>query len=153
MLLNQENFSNVIQHTPLVSIDLIIENREGHVLLGKRINEPACGYWFVPGGRIFKEESLDDAFLRTTSSELGISIDRKKAKFYGLYEHFYSNNVFNDDFSTHYIVLAHQIKIDELPLVNQQHSEYKWFSIQEILENESVHLYTKDYFTKRGERA
>ena len=56
MLLDKDTFSTVIQNTPLISIDLIVENKKGQILLGKRVNEPALGYWFVPGGRIFKDE-------------------------------------------------------------------------------------------------
>jgi len=146
MLLSKDIFSNVIENTPLISIDLIVENDKGQILLGKRINEPALGYWFVPGGRIFKDESLDDAFIRTVKEELGLNIERKDAIFDKTYEHFYENNVFDDKFSTHYIVLAHKIKIDNLPILNNQHSNYKWFEVDELLQNKNVHKYTKDYF-------
>lgn len=64
MWLSDETFKSVIQHTPLISIDLIVRNEQGEVLLGKRVNAPAKGYWFVPGGRVRKNETLDDAFVR-----------------------------------------------------------------------------------------
>jgi colanic acid biosynthesis protein WcaH len=128
MLLSKDTFSSVIENTPLISIDLIVENDKSQILLGNRVNEPALGYWFVPGGRIFKDESLDDAFQRTVKEELGLNIERKDSIFDKTYEHFYENNVFNNKFSTHYIVLAHKIKIDEL------------------LQDKNVHKYTKDYF-------
>jgi colanic acid biosynthesis protein WcaH len=146
MFLKKDVFSTVIKNTPLISIDLIIENDKGQILLGKRVNEPAFGYWFVPGGRVFKDESLDDTFQRTVKEELNLNIQRKDAIFDKTYEHFYENNVFNDRFSTHYIVLAHRIKIDTLPMVNNQHSDYKWFEVDELLQDKNVHKYTKDYF-------
>ena len=146
MFLDKETFASVIKNTPLISIDLIVLNGEGKILLGKRVNEPAKAYWFVPGGRVFKDETLDDAFTRTTQTELGIEVQRKDAKFHGTYEHFYKNNVFDDTFSTHYIVLAHEIKIDAEFMLNNQHEEYKWFSKEELLKSETVHQYTKDYF-------
>ena len=52
--LNHDDLAEVIRLAPLVAIDLIIENDYGQVLLGLRTNEPAKGYWFVPGGRIQK---------------------------------------------------------------------------------------------------
>ncbi|MBT4123945.1 MAG: GDP-mannose mannosyl hydrolase [Candidatus Pacebacteria bacterium] len=146
MLLDKDTFSTVIQNTPLISIDLIVENKKGQILLGKRVNEPALGYWFVPGGRIFKDESLDDAFSRTVRDELGLALKRSDAVFDKTYEHFYKNNVFDDKFCTHYVVLAHKIKIDKLPMLNNQHSDYKWFEVDELLQNKNVHKYTKDYF-------
>lgn len=146
MFLEKKIFSSVIQHTPLVSIDLIVKNEEGKVLLGKRTNEPAKGYWFVPGGRIHKDETLDAAFKRTVNDELGLDMSRKEALFDRVYEHFYENNVFNENFSTHYVVLAHKITIRALPELNTQHSEYRWFEVEELLNSDDVHNYTKDYF-------
>jgi len=47
--LEKSVFTTVIDSTPLVSIDLVIENTDGKILLGYRNNRPAKGYWFVPG--------------------------------------------------------------------------------------------------------
>ena len=58
---------NIIDATPLVSVDLIIENRLKQILLGKRVNRPAQGYWFVPGGRILKNETIKDAIKRIST--------------------------------------------------------------------------------------
>lgn len=146
MLLKKEVFSNVVENAPLVSIDFIVKNSLDQVLLGKRVNEPALGFWFVPGGRIFKDESLDTAFARIIKDELGVMIARSAAQFQGVYEHFYDNNVFNRDFTTHYIVLAHTIELNDIPALNNQHSDYRWFDIAELLSCENVHHYTKDYF-------
>ncbi|MBN2816177.1 MAG: GDP-mannose mannosyl hydrolase [Campylobacterales bacterium] len=146
MFLTKKLFASIIQNTPLVSIDLIVENDVGEILLGKRINEPAKNFWFVPGGRIFKDESLDSAFERIVQEELGISLKRSDAHFQNVYEHFYKNNVFNENISTHYIVLAYKLKTTQQPLLNSQHSKYCWFKYQDILTNPHVHQYTKNYF-------
>lgn len=44
MWLPDETFKSIIQHTPLISIDLIVRNEAGEVLLGKRVNAPAKCY-------------------------------------------------------------------------------------------------------------
>lgn len=72
MWLTDETFRTVLASTPLVSIDLVVENSAGEILLGQRLNRPAQGFWFVPGGRIQKSESLDAAFRRLTRGELGL---------------------------------------------------------------------------------
>lgn len=151
MWLPDETFKSVIQHTPLISIDLIVRNEQGEILLGKRLNAPAKGYWFVPGGRVRKNETLDDAFVRLVKEELGIEsgVTRADAKFLGVFEHFYDDCIFGDDVSTHYIVLGYEIQLNNqqnknLPL--KQHLEYSWFSEVETLQNNSVHTYTKNYF-------
>ena len=146
-MLSKSNFIQIIKNTPLISIDLIIENEDNKILLGKRVNEPARNEWFVPGGRVFKDETLDIAFKRTTLSEIGITLERKNVEFYGLYEHFYENNVFNNSFSTHYIVLSHKVKVNKKDIkLNNQHEKYQWFHINEILKKNNVNKYTKEYF-------
>lgn len=145
MWLPDETFKSVIQHTPLISIDLIVRNEQGEVLLGKRVNAPAKGYWFVPGGRVRKNETLDDAFVRLVREELGIesSITRADAKFLGVFEHFYNDCVFGNDVSTHYIVLGYQLYIKNLIILNnKQHCRLKWNRFDSIC----VHDYIKLYF-------
>ena len=61
-------FSSIIEHAPLISMDLVVRDMAGNVLLGKRLNRPAQGYWFVPGGRIRKGEHFDAAFSRQQRS-------------------------------------------------------------------------------------
>ena len=146
MFLDKEIFSNIIEYTPLVSIELMVKNNIGEVLLGQRINEPAKDFWFVPGGRIYKNETLDKAFKRIVKDELGIELSRKDSKFHGLFEHFYNNNVFNNDFSTHYVALAHEIHVVYNIKTNNQHSSYRWFNIDELLSRDDVNKYTKEYF-------
>jgi colanic acid biosynthesis protein WcaH len=151
MWLPDETFKSIIQHTPLISIDLIVRNEQGEVLLGKRVNAPAKGYWFVPGGRVRKNETLDDAFVRLVKEELGIEsgITRADAKFLGVFEHFYEDCVFGNDVNTHYIVLTYQIRIHTiLNLPIKQHLNFSVFSEANILENNFVHKYTKEYFLR-----
>ena len=44
-MLDDQTFKIVIKSTPLISIDLIVK-KDNKVLLGKRINKPAQGYFF-----------------------------------------------------------------------------------------------------------
>ena len=73
-MIDDKQFLKIIESTPLVSIDLIIENQRGDILLGKRTNRPAQNYWFVPGGRIRKNETIAEAIARISSTELGIDL-------------------------------------------------------------------------------
>ncbi len=147
--LGREDFIAVVKNTPLVSIDLVVQNDDSEVLLGLRKNGPAKDYWFVPGARIFKDERLAQAFERITEEELGVKITYKKAQFLGVFEHLYAENFTKkQDFSTHYVVLAHkmQVKNDLLKLPEDQHSQYKWLDETALLEDEKVHPYSKAYF-------
>lgn len=141
-------YLEVIARAPLVSIDLIARNADGRVLVGLRRNEPAAGTWFVPGGTVRRNETLDAAFARISHAELGASYARRDARFIGVFEHFYPTNFLRaPGIGTHYIVLAHALtiaRIDALP--QAQHSDYRWMSELELREHPQVHPYTRAYF-------
>jgi colanic acid biosynthesis protein WcaH len=146
--LDSNTFETIVANTPLVSIDLIIHNASGQVLLGQRLNRPACGYWFVPGGRILKNETLAKAFLRLTQAELGLTLPIDSARFFGLYEHFYQDSVFSVGIDTHYVVNAFELQLPSplSVLPQDQHSAYKWLTPTELLSDDMVHIHTKWYF-------
>lgn len=147
MFLDKEAFSTVLQSTPLVSLDFIVSDPEGKVLLGKRLNRPAQGYWFVPGGRIFKNEAIAAAFSRLTLAELGQEFVYSQAQLLGAYDHFYTDSVFGEGISTHYVALAHQFSVQQLThLPVAQHDSYGWFEVEQLLADGLVHPLTKAYF-------
>ena len=127
MQINNQQFLEVIKKAPLVSIDLIVRDLDGRILLGRRINEPARDMWFVPGGRIHKDECLDEAFARISLSELGTKYHRSQAHFIGVFENKYNTNFLEtSDTGTHYVVLAYEIRPSTLPgkLPTIQHNEF-----------------------------
>lgn len=152
MYLSSDIFRAASNALPLVSIDLLAYNGQGQVLVGLRKNKPAQGCWFVPGGRIRKNETLDDAFTRLMQEELGTALLRSQAKLLGVYEHFYDDSVFGEvdvGKTTHYVVLGYSLSLDvdawgSLP--EQQHMAYRWMSPDELLAADDVHAYTKAYF-------
>ena len=151
--MNDKDFLNIIAVTPLVSIDLIVKNRTGNVFLGKRVNRPAKGYWFVPGGRIRKNEHLHEAMERISESELGVTITSDAAKLVGAYEHIYDDNFFGEKgVNTHYVVLAYECHLENgiQITLDHQHSEAKWWRIEDVLRSSEVHENTKAYFTDAG---
>ena len=78
MFLRQEDFATVVRSTPLVSLDFIVENSRGEFLLGKRTNRPAQGYWFVPGGRVQKDETLEAALAADDGGTGAASADNSR---------------------------------------------------------------------------
>jgi len=147
-MLSRNTFKTIVQNTPLVSIDLIIKNAQDQVLLGRRNNRPAQGYWFVPGGRIRKNETLAQAFKRLTCAELDQAFSLDESCFLGVFEHLYTDSVFDSEISTHYIALGYQLMVDTdfdaLPL--DQHHQYQWFTLNDLLNDAHVHENTKAYF-------
>ena len=143
-MLGDQIFKTVVDSTPLVSIDILLK-RENKVLLGRRVNKPAQGYFFSIGGRINKNETIDNAMARVALNELNIYL-KSTPEFIGVFEHFYDDSMY-ENVSTHYVNLAYEYEVEEIPnLPIEQHSEYQWFSIDALLESKQVHKYTKDYF-------
>ena len=143
-MLDDQTFEVVISSTPLISIDLLVK-KGNKILLGKRINKPAQDYLFSTGGRIYKNETINSAMMRIANNELNISL-KLTPRFIGVFEHFYDDSIYQD-VSTHYVNLAYEIEIEEtLNLPTEQHNEYKWLTIDELLKNKQVHKYVKDYF-------
>jgi colanic acid biosynthesis protein WcaH len=145
MLVPDSDFRTVVKSTPLVSIDLVIADPSGAVLMGWRNNEPAKETWFVPGGRIRKNETIADAFERIVRSETGLVKRLAESEFGGVYEHLYTTNCFGDrDFGTHYCVLAYVLRVHERPhiAIDSQHTRVEWLTPSSA----DIHPYSRSYF-------
>lgn len=156
MWLSDDTFRTVVASAPLVSIDLVVENTAGEILLGERLNRPAQGFWFVPGGRVQKNETLDDAFIRLTLTELGHTFERDHARFLGVFEHFYQDSVFGlpgvsnsaGGPDTHYAVLAYHLSLpagQHLTPPNAQHGQFRWWARETTCPGAKVHPNTLAY--------
>ena len=143
-MLNDKIFKTIVDSAPLVSIDILVR-KDNKFLLGKRVNKPAQGCFFSIGGRVGKNEAIDNAMIRIAKNELNIEL-KSTPEFIGVFEHFYDDGIY-ENVSTHYVNLAYELEVDGLTgLPTEQHSEYKWFTIEELLNSDQVHLYVKDYF-------
>jgi colanic acid biosynthesis protein WcaH len=146
-MLNAEDFLRIVDATPLVSIDLVIRNEHDQVLLGLRTNRPAQNMWFVPGGRIRKNEKIRDALRRVSEFELGHAIT--EATLLGAYDHMYPDNFHGrPGISTHYVVLAHEYRLPSGTALkaDPQHERLEWWNIPDLLASPDVHENTKIYF-------
>jgi colanic acid biosynthesis protein WcaH len=147
--LTDSELLEVVERTPLVSIDLVVRDDRSRILLGPRRNEPAKETWFVPGGRIVKDEDLDQAFARITEAELGMPRMRSTARLLGTFSHRYNRNFLNrEGVATHYVVLAYELHalrgLTGLPA--KQHTDYRWWSAVEAAESDSVNRNNLPYF-------
>ncbi|MGV1098241.1 GDP-mannose mannosyl hydrolase [Thiovibrio sp. JS02] len=143
------SFLTIIDQTPLVSVDLVIKNPQGEVLLGLRRNRPARDSWFVPGGRIKKNERIAAAIQRISLAEVGSDLSGRNPKLLGAFEHLYEDNYFNaPGITTHYVVLAFLITLaDNLTAApDPQHLTLQWWSVAALRQSPLVHHYTKAYF-------
>lgn len=148
--LQDSDFISAVGALPLVSVDLVVVNATGQLLLGQRRNAPARGWWFTPGGRVRKNEAFASCIQRVAASELGLkAADLQGARLMGVWDHFYEDSAFSSEASTHYVNLPHVLKLeyaldlDALPL--DQHSGWRWQEPQDAAVSEDVHPYVRVY--------
>ncbi len=144
-MLSADLFQTIIKHAPLFAKDFVVINEDDEILVGKRLNAPAKEWWFVPGGRVFKNEPLSVAFKRLSEMELGIQLEIKQAFLLGLFDHFYEDSSFSGSVSTHYINATHVARIDKCSIgfPSEQHSNYRWVPVASLHQDITVHKYSK----------
>lgn len=150
-MLSAEAFLSVVDATPLVAMDLVVVRGGTEILLGLRNNRPAQGFWFVPGGRIRKNETMQAALARVAHDELGLQLAQlpQPPVHMGAFEHFYTDCFAGDvGVSTHYVVMGNLVHLPagaELAVADTQHSALRWWPLAEAHASDVVHRFTKDY--------
>ena len=67
-----EEYRRIVDLMPILCVDLLLQNSRGEYLLAKRSNEPLKDQWWLPGGRVYKGESLEEAAIRKMREELSL---------------------------------------------------------------------------------
>lgn len=156
-MLPRETFLSVVEHSPLLALDFIVEHPvdKGKYLIGRRTNPPANGFYFVPGGRVRKNETLGAAIARISGAELGVELGRDDVAFTGIYEHIYPESPLPEGkLGTHYCVCGLFVrKALDVSLIERtlgassgQHSDYLWLTVEEMAARDEVHENAKAYF-------
>lgn len=132
-LLPREKYREVLDIAPVCTADVLFFNSDRtKTLLFKRENEPLKGVYFSVGGRLLKNELLENCAVRQGLREAGININRNKLIFGGVQEEFHPNSVF-EKVSYHAVVIyyGYVLHDEELIKLDNQHSDYKWFSVSD----------------------
>ncbi|AOW80033.1 GDP-mannose mannosyl hydrolase [Halodesulfurarchaeum formicicum] len=140
-----EDWATIVSNVPIVSVDLIIRTDDG-VVLGRRQNEPAKGEWFVPGGRVKKNETLRKAVHRVAREELGIEVEIIESL--GVYEHIYNASDVKDAGGKHYLANGFVVRSpQENFTLNDQHAEIRIFDPMNVPD---MHPYVYGFLKDAG---
>lgn len=153
-LLPLVQFQQAVAALPLVSVDWVLTNPAGELLVGQRLNAPARGAWFTPGGRIRKGEPLAAALRRVAAEELGLANEQagelaQRGEPMGAWDHFYPDAAFSPTVPTHYVNLPYaarlsQAEVSALSLpVGEQHGHWQWLPLAQAAD--TVHEHVKPY--------
>lgn len=153
-LLPMGQFQQAVAALPLVSVDWVLTNPAGELLVGQRLNAPARGPWFTPSGRVRKGEALSVAQQRVALEELGLPLANSAkwlthARLMGAWDYFFSDAAFFANVPTHYVNLPHWVALTEAEVaqlrlpVGEQHGHWQWMPLDQAAE--AVHECVKPY--------
>lgn len=145
MEIPKDKYKYILEYMPVVCVDLVIVYN-GKVFMAKRVNEPAKNQWFLPGGRILKNERLQDAVIRKAKEEVGLDVKIIKPLIFG-------ETIFDESSIEGVVSGTHTINVSYLVeasgdnvILDGQNSEHKW--VDRI--DESWHPYVKKVLTSSG---
>lgn len=72
MIIPEKMYSQIVLLMPIPCVDIIVEDSRGKILLIRRVDEPAKGQWWFPGGRVHYLEMRRQAAIRKLREECGL---------------------------------------------------------------------------------
>ncbi len=118
----KKDFMKIQDLMPICTTDLLITNN-GKYLIVKRKQKPALGKWWIPGGRILKNETIKESALRKARQEVGLKCEF--VKILGAYD-----TIFDDGpngVPIHAVNILCKLKSQENKInLDKNHSKYKW---------------------------
>lgn len=75
MIIEKELYHKISRLIPIPCVDILVSDNTGSILMLKRINPPAKGQWWFPGGRILFCERRIDTVFRKLKQECGLNPD------------------------------------------------------------------------------
>jgi colanic acid biosynthesis protein WcaH len=122
-MIEENLYNTIIDVLPILCVDGFIF-KDNKILLLKRSNYPAIGEWWVPGGRVFKNESLIDAMKRKIKEEINLEV-------INLNQIGITETIFDDKKHTVNICFLVECKDYNIE-INNDHSNFEWFSVDSL---------------------
>ena len=118
-------YKKVLENMPVFCVDVIIED-DKKVFLVRRKNEPCKNQWWVPGGRLYKNEKTQDAAIRKAREETGLDVEVIKQV--GFYEPMFKEAQLGVKTGTHNPVVVYLLrtKFNQDIHLDEQSSDYRW---------------------------
>ena len=140
--MDEQTHKLVIDNVPLACIDLLILCQDKYLLI-KRERFPVPVYW-LPGGRVFLNEPLDDAAKRIAKDECGLDITIKRligAESTVFERGPYENQGINT-INLIYLGLSDSFDVK----LDANHSDYRWDSCSGNIDS-SLHPYVRNFIS------
>lgn len=124
--IDTDTYRTIADLMPILCVDCVVVHK-GKYLLVKRNNEPLKDEYFVPGGRVNKGETLDDAVRRKMLDEIGIEV--KIISQQGYYEDQYDKNELGLDVVHTVGIVFYVSPLTEDVVLDNQSDKYIWSDV------------------------
>lgn len=129
-------YDDIKKKMPLPCVDLLVVYK-GSLLLMLRNNEPAKDLWFTPGGRIHRNEPLEETVKRVLHEETGLhptSITQISTM-----SHIWPE--------AHTVTTYYRVEVDTHKVnPDEQHRDHRWINRME----DELHPYIKEMIETAG---
>lgn len=141
-MIDQPLYTKIHKLMPIPCIDLVIV-RNNKLLLIKRNREPAKLQYWLPGGRIFRGESLEATAKRIAKDEVGLSVSR--LEFLGIGNLLFKEDPFGHGCGTHTVTFIYKCYAARgTPSLDGNHIDYVWWDGK----SGKYHPYVMEYGAK-----
>jgi colanic acid biosynthesis protein WcaH len=152
MLIERDLYKKITENLPLQCVDIIPKYHGKYVLI-KRAEEPMRGMYWVPGGRLNKNEKLRDCALRKLTEELCSisSIDVDSLRLVGVYEDVYDFSQFgycSTGYHTNAIVF--EVELLDIDSVKLDRTSEDWGLFDTLPERFRVQYLEKEVYYEPG---
>lgn len=128
-LIPESLYRRIHEEMPILCVDLVIVHR-GKVLLIKRKLEPDAGRFWIPGGRLLKNEAVQLALRRLAVNEVGLVVE--PTSFLDYLDCYFEADPFGHGKGTHTVSLVFRCEIvpktNEKVRLDENHSAYIWWN-------------------------
>lgn len=114
---------------PQLAVGVFLFDQQSRLLLIERGRPPAAGLWTIPGGRVERGESLEDACRREMREETGIEIGG--LEFVTVFERIETDY--------HYVILdycASQVGSPVVPVAGDDAANARWVGLDQLSDYE-----------------
>eukprot|EP00750_Incisomonas_marina_P021602 INCI4583.1.p1 GENE.INCI4583.1~~INCI4583.1.p1 ORF type:complete len:192 (+),score=37.70 INCI4583.1:197-772(+) len=99
--LSDEDYFVVMANMPIPTVDvLLVDKQRTKTLLFKRSNKPVQHVYYSLGGRIYKNERVEDAAVRKLQEEIGITCSHP-LQFVGMVQEIFEDSMFDGSTARH----------------------------------------------------
>ena len=125
MIIHRKLYKDILEVLPVLCVDIALVH-QGKYILVKRSNHPKKDLWWVPGGRVHKGETVENACHRKVKEELNIEITN--LRLIGYYEDLYENNDFELEDMIHTVSIVFEATTKSLDItLDDQSSDWDFF--------------------------